>query len=237
MVSLNIEGSRHLDRVVSFLNKKNPKIIMLQEVFETDVVEIAKKLKLNYCFSPMTLRPDNQKRHPGLQKWGLSILSFYPIENYHEYFYVGSKNIIPRFREKDHGGVRKVLLIAKVKFPESTWNLCNTHFTWTPDGFTSVAQKRDIVKLLKHLKDQKELVLCGDFNAPRGREIWSRISDNYKDNIPSHITTTIDGSLHRAGDLQLVVDGLFSSPNYKITNVKVHTGLSDHCAISANVSR
>ena len=85
------------------------------------------------------------------------------------------------------------------------------------------------------LLNLSDVVFCGDFNAPRGRETWLIIASKLKDNIPQDITTTIDGHLHRAGDLQIVVDGLFTSKNYKASDVRVISGISDHCAIVANI--
>jgi hypothetical protein len=77
--------------------------------------------------------------------------------------------------------------------------------------------------------------MCGDFNAPRGRLIFDRIATKYKDNIPPYVTTTIDKNIHHAGDLQLVVDGLFSTSKYEVRSVQVLDGLSDHCAIIGEV--
>lgn len=85
------------------------------------------------------------------------------------------------------------------------------------------------------LLDLTNIIFCGDFNAPRGRQIWSILSSKLKDNVPNEITTTIDGNIHRAGNLQLVVDGLFTSSNYKVCDVQVISGVSDHCAIVAGI--
>lgn len=89
--------------------------------------------------------------------------------------------------------------------------------------------------LLKFLSEIPEFILCGDFNAPRGGIIFDTIASKYKDNIPSEINTTIDKNLHKAGDLKLVVDGLFTTPSYQITSIKIIDSLSDHCAILANI--
>ncbi len=92
--------------------------------------------------------------------------------------------------------------------------------------------------MLKILTKIPELILCGDFNSPRGGGgIYDRLATQYRDHIPAHITTTIDGQLHRAGPLQFVVDGLFSSPEYLVNQVQVVGGLSDHMAIVAKLSK
>ena len=63
------------------------------------------------------------------------------------------------------------------------------------------------------------------------------MSDRFKDNIPLRYTTSIDPNLHRAGALELMVDGLFSTPGYVVSDVALHSGVSDHCAITCAISR
>ena len=82
---------------------------------------------------------------------------------------------------------------------------------------------------------RSRLVLCGDFNAPRGGEIFTRLATQSRDNVPSHYVTSIDPKLHRAGPLQLMVDGLFSTDGYRLSEVVLHNGVSDHCTITAVV--
>jgi len=82
-----------------------------------------------------------------------------------------------------------------------------------------------------------ETVLTGDFNAPRGREIFSHIASVFKDNVPDHVSVSLDPLHHRAGALPYMVDGIFSTPGYRVTEVEQHFGLSDHTAFSATVFR
>ncbi len=75
------------------------------------------------------------------------------------------------------------------------------------------------------------------------------IAAKYKDNIPAEYVWSLDMGLHRAanGGLQegaaaqglpgLMVDGLFSTPEYTISDVRMHDGISDHCAIVAQVTK
>ena len=81
------------------------------------------------------------------------------------------------------------------------------------------------------------MVLTGDFNAPRGGTIFDLLARTWQDCIPQDVTTSIDPVLHRAGALTLMVDGLFTTPHYHATEVQLHTGLSDHQAITASISR
>ncbi len=117
------------------------------------------------------------------------------------------------------------------------YRLCNTHFLWTPDGSTSDEQRQALSNMFELLENEKEFVLCGDFNAPRGREIFSTLAQKFKDNVPPEYTSSLDPVLHRAAPLHLMVDGLFSTPGYNVTGVKMVGGVSDHCALVGHISR
>ena len=117
------------------------------------------------------------------------------------------------------------------------FSISTTHFTWTPDGDANEYQRKDLENLMKILDGYKSFVLAGDFNAPRGREIFSAIAAKYKDNIPLEYVSSIDSNLHRAPGLKLMVDGLFSTPDYKVEDAELVCGVSDHCAIVAKISK
>jgi endonuclease/exonuclease/phosphatase family metal-dependent hydrolase len=93
--------------------------------------------------------------------------------------------------------------------------------------------------LLEFLKKNfKEIVFCGDFNAPRGGEIFSAFADRYKDNIPEKYKTSLDSSHKGYGKPwweTTMVDGIFSTPRYIVKNVIFHKGLSDHQAVTAEI--
>jgi endonuclease/exonuclease/phosphatase family metal-dependent hydrolase len=89
-------------------------------------------------------------------------------------------------------------------------------------------------------------MLTGDFNAPRGdNRIYRQLSERFKDTIPLTIKTTMDVDLHKAGKdpqnrvklSRFVVDYIFSTPEYRVSNVRQEFGLSDHSAIIAEVAR
>jgi len=58
LIQLNIEGSRHLARVVPFLENEKPDIVCLQELNEKDVPHILDALGETavYVFTPMVRR-------------------------------------------------------------------------------------------------------------------------------------------------------------------------------------
>ncbi len=91
--------------------------------------------------------------------------------------------------------------------------------------------------LLKSLDSMPEFVLCGDTNAPRGNETFSRLATKYKDNIPAEYKTSIDQKLHRVKGIMFMVDGLFTTSSCIASNVRLQDGVSDHMAVLAEIEK
>jgi endonuclease/exonuclease/phosphatase family metal-dependent hydrolase len=228
VASINIEGRKHLDLVYGFLTSRQFDCIFLQEVFKTDLELLARKLNMQVVFEPMhTIHGDPE---------GIGILTHLPIESRYSLTYVGDPKNIVEFDHADPNGVNRVLSGIECTISGQRCHLIHTHFTWTPDGRDTDLQHLHLEKLLAGLRGVDNFILLGDFNAPRGGPIFDKFSSLYKDNIPQDTTTTIDGNIHRCGDLQLVVDGFFSSRSMDVSDVKVLCGVSDHCAIIGSVA-
>ena len=246
LVSVNIEFSKHLDRVERFLREQRPDVICMQELMAHDIPALEQALDMRCYFTGTTRR--SFEKSPGIQ--GIGIFSRFPA-TYASYFYSGDG--LPDIMFDDtsaqtkHATESHALSICKLEKDNVVFKICTTHFTWTPDGSTSDEQLQDLEALLRVLAPLDEFVLCGDFNAPRiheGKpgEIFSKLSEKYKDNIPAEYETSIDINLHRAGKLRpheladKMVDGLFTTPGYTASEVVLHSGVSDHCAIVAQIA-
>lgn len=231
IISLNIEKDKHLDRVIPFLKQEKPDVVLLQEVLFKDIPQLKEELEMNHAYAIMKVLIRGGEQYP----FGIATFSSLPIVKNYSAYYRGEGVNPPVVPEGNPLNTAQTILVTEVLKDDQTYCLVNTHFTWTPDGNASDLQHQDLNSLLALLSPLSDFILCGDFNAPRGRVIFDKIASRYKDNIPAHITTTIDKNLHRAGDLQLVVDGLFSTPKYRVESVELFDNLSDHLAISANV--
>jgi endonuclease/exonuclease/phosphatase family metal-dependent hydrolase len=201
LISLNIEGNKHLDNLVlPFLVAEKPEVVTLQEVFLPDVPKIE--------------------------------AAFYQ-------YYYGVEEVIPEFFAKqDPNSMNRVLVWQVVEKDGQPYRFATTHFTWSMDGQTIDLQKQTYQSMKQILETFPDLVLTGDFNAPRGKEIFTNLATSYKDNIPAEVMTTIDNNLHKAkANIQFVVDGCFTSKEYRASNVKIVDGVSDHMAVVAEISR
>lgn len=230
IVSLNTEQDRHFERIIPFLKEHKPDVVLLQEVLNTDISFFEENLNMKSLFSPSNylVRKDR------LPQIGLVTLSALPMTNYSAY-YRGREDELPVIIEGDAEKMARSIVVTHVTKNNTSFCLVNVYFTWSPDGKPTEMQYRDQKALLKLLSPLPEFILCGDFNAPRGTLIFDGFAARYKDNIPPHITTTIDKNLHRAGDLNIVVDGVFTTPAYHVTSIELFDGLSDHWGVVAEV--
>lgn len=249
LVSLNIETDKHIDSVSNFLRTKKPDVICLQEIFEKDFLYFKKELGFFGVFSPMVVW---DMKNGVRNTTGVAILSKFEIKNIEKYYYVGDESSMKCFDPRDLNFSAtmtrdelvlldeieaKVIIFGEVIKDGVSYFISTTHFTWTPDGKANDFQKKDVEKLLAFCEKKKSLILCGDFNAPRGGEIFNKIALKYKDNIPLKYDSSIDPNLHRLKGLKLMVDGLFSTADYLVKDVQLLDGISDHKVIVAEICK
>lgn len=239
LLTCNIEGSRHLERVLPFLKAQQADVICLQEAFEIDLPVLAAELGASWDFVPL-LNADrpNSFTHVGKGKWGLAILTTLPVIHKNYRYFVGSKDQIPLVDEQNSNCLNRAVLWVDVEKEGEVYRLATTHFTWSPNGSYIPLQGENLVSLTEILQGEvHEFVLCGDFNSPRGGEIYQRLTTWLTDNIPVSATTTLDKKWHRAGDLQFVVDYVFTTNKYTAADVQLHDNVSDHMAVTALISK
>lgn len=236
-ISCNIEGNKHFARLAPFFAANQPDVVCLQEVFERDLPELCAMTALpNFIFAPQAIVSQENIHLPARGAWGVAILAREFVSQQTDY-YVGDAQIIPEFfANKDPNSMNRVLLSAKVRIDGDLFTLATTHFTWSGMGAVSDEQKRVYVRFCSLLEQFDELILCGDLNTPRGGEIFDDLAKKYRDNIPAEIETSIDRNLHKSGnDIRLMVDALFTSPQYMASQVAVVPNTSDHMAVVGEV--
>jgi endonuclease/exonuclease/phosphatase family metal-dependent hydrolase len=234
MASVNIEAGKHLMTVREFLTKEKADLVCLMEVRQADVLDLAGATYPFVVFAPSDILVSGEVT-------GVAILSKYPIFETDKYYCGENSDKYTRL-PRVMGTHAPTLLMAKIMKGNVEYQLGAIHFSWTADGHENERQIAHLAKLLKYLNDKGELVLSGDFNIPRGYPLYYLTKENYKDNIPQSVSTTIDSKLHRAnweeeGKLKLVVDYVFSTPKYEVSGVRVESGVSDHCGVVCKISK
>ncbi|HOZ03514.1 MAG TPA: hypothetical protein PKX78_03405 [Candidatus Woesebacteria bacterium] len=238
LLSLNIEGDKHLEtKIFPLLRSEKFDALCLQEVFTQDIPKILEVSQLTeYVFVPQARITRPNPHQPPRGEWGIALFGEQLSEVRRDY-YVGNAETLPEFYLNDEpNSMNRVLLSALVNIHGQTFRLATTHFTWSGKGAVTELQRANFELLKKYLAEFNEVILCGDFNTPRGGEIYDQLAKMYTDNIPQDVQTTIDKNLHKSGeDIHLVVDGLFTSPGYYVKSCRVLSGLSDHMAVIAEI--
>jgi len=248
LISLNVERGHHVELVKKFLQEQQPDIICLQEVCPENVPEFAQIMHASATrYSPTTIQIETTRQHV---EQGIAIISRLPVIATVVQPYIGDAALIPVTdiaQVETYNNSNRAVIAIEVAKGTQQFRVCTTHFTWSPKGQATDEQRRTMSKLLGILSTLQPLVLCGDFNAPRisdGKpgEIFEMLTSQYKDNIPPHYETSIDISLHRDGKVaaeslsHIMADGLFTTPQYQVNNVRLVPGVSDHMAVIADIT-
>ncbi|KND47067.1 MAG: hypothetical protein AB199_01400 [Parcubacteria bacterium C7867-004] len=247
-VHLNIERDRHLDRIGPFLKERMPDVVCLQELLLEDVPHLESLLGARCFFVPMMY-----VQHPrGRVTEGVGIFSRFPIAATSEHWIGGKEgelvDYIDTVPEEKLLTQRYVIAIVDIEKDGETYRIATTHFPVTVGGSESDIQNGVLDRFLEVTATLEEFVVTGDFNAPRGGPAFSRLCERYTDNVPSAYMMSLDLTLHRAGaklpaDIAklglpgLMVDGVFSTVGYRVVDVEMICGVSDHCALVGSIEK
>ncbi|MDX2157482.1 MAG: hypothetical protein SFW09_13345, partial [Hyphomicrobiaceae bacterium] len=206
----------------------------LQELAAGDIDQVREATGLGHVhFIQMAIHPQDGRA------FGVGILAQRPFIEADFITYAGDGDGTTLFDrttpESKIATCRYAVARARLAIRGLDLRIATTHFPWTPDGGARDFQHHAVARLIAGLRGPP-IVLTGDFNAPRGGPIFAELARVWTDCIPGEAKTSLDPVLHRAAPLELMVDGLFLSPHYRADDVRLHTGVSDHQAITARLS-
>lgn len=239
VVTINIEGTKHFDRWIPFVQQEDPDVLCLQEVYAVDLDRISTDIGMRYTFVPTLLINDffeDVERHD-VRDWGIAV--FYkklPRQVHAEYYTKDATKpgSLPLWNGRVGDIWKQAVIVARF---EGGISVACTHFAWTKEGVATDYQRSYMRDLLHVLHRHQPIVFCGDLNAPRGRATWEMVEDHYEDNIPADTFSTLDPVLHKVPGLPYIVDGFFTSSELEVTDVRVVDGVSDHRAVVGEVLR
>lgn len=236
LISINIEYDKHFDTVLPFLQREQPDVVCVQELFWADVPKLQAAINMGFVYFPFTrMEQETKYKIAARGIGGVALFSKVPLQQAQLLPYHGGFDHLPIFG-KPNDELRG-LIVAKVEKDGVIFTIATTHFTWSPDGKPNPEQRADAARLTEQLEQFPDVILTGDMNTPRGGEIFAELGSGLQDAVPSEVTTTIDPQLHYSGGLDLVVDVLFLSNAYQARSVQVVGGVSDHKAIVAEIER
>lgn len=234
--SLNIEADRHLDKVSNYLDSKMPDIVFLQEVYKIHAEKLALQFGYHLSFAPHVDFNISEHIFKPLGEWGIATLTKINPTNIQLDYYSEHPVVIPHEFMKILKHPR-ALLVTELVIEGKKYCFANTHFTWALTSDADVAQLPDYLRLQKLLDKLPSFVLAGDLNASRDSRVYHELASRYIDQLPVDVKSTLDPILFRKPDLKIVVDHLFTTSDYLVDEVRVLTGLSDHCGIAAIISK
>jgi len=227
--------------VLPFLKKEKADVICLQELLEEDFEMYKNELGMDgihqvagYIFDKVHVESTG-KRH------GPAIFSKNIIDSGY-FFYIGSlsdiEDTFDNYTKKENHIENRVFVWCDVKdYNGQIFRVATSHLPITHHGEVTPFQLEANDILVRQLKTLGEFIFCGDTNAPRGREAFDRIARELKDNIPLQYKTSLDKKIHRAKDIDFMVDCLFTTPKYIASAVDLKDGVSDHMAVVAEINK
>jgi endonuclease/exonuclease/phosphatase family metal-dependent hydrolase len=235
--SINIERSKHLSRVATFLRAHAPDVVCLQELVANDLAALRDELGYKHHFYvPMCRFPDPS----GPRTIGIGVFSHHAFLSAEGISYGGKGSgldVVDRTSAESRFQTNRYsIALVRIGLGDDVFTIGTTHFPWTDNANTTDFQRTACDNLLRMLEG-RSLVFAGDFNAPRDGEIFNRLAKVWTDNIPPAYTSSLDRTLHRVGHRELMVDGLFSTAEYSVSEVALHEGVSDHRAVTALVGK
>ena len=242
LVSVNMEGMRHTDRILGLLEREQPECVALQEAPESFAITLT-KLGYHTAFAKMQSRKGEVLETDE----GIMIASKYPFIHHTEYYHHMATNEVPYLYEGWIMDSSFPYLFATITLPnQKTISIATTHAPVTNDGHSDNNQTTAIMRLLDIIGNEIPHVLCGDFNMPRGvNTLYQNLMAHYTDTIPPEYTSSLDRNLHRSGksttlnapifDIYMV-DYIFTKAPYHADTVRLEFGVSDHAAVIGNIS-
>ncbi len=242
LIQLNVERSKHRERVQDLLAAERPDVACLEEVMENDLEVLCDRLTMHALFAPMTRLSGYEVESEGVAM-GVALLARESLVLRGEHYYVGSRETIPTYLKSEpdtrNTAIYKVLLVGEVTSEQERYLVGVTHFTWSHQGICDEAQQRTWNVLGPQIASYPALVLAGDLNIPRAtNELYRELTALMRDHVPQVITSTMDPVLHRAPSTERhMVDYLLTRGAYDITDVRMVCGVSDHCALIGTVHK
>lgn len=237
LISLNLEGKRHLETTLPFIENEQPDCVALMEA-TADTQSWLQDRGYTTTFSPMAdISQDGVNFEIGLL---FASKDTHTATTHYYYRPELDKDLILK-ETYPHIEISHPVIFANVQ----NINIAATHFTWNPNGETADSyQTHDLRALLSHLESKPPHILCGDFNIPRRiNNLYNELVKHYKDEIPAEYESSLDINLHRLGKdpnnqnvfKNFMVDYLFTQPPYKASNTRLEFGVSDHAAIVTTI--
>jgi endonuclease/exonuclease/phosphatase family metal-dependent hydrolase len=176
---------------------------------------------------------------------GIALAAKHPFVASTEYYHRADLPIVDFDPQRKAETESFVYLSGIFTVDGAKYTFVTTHFWDTGNGKPDHTQQELIGSLIERLETVPAHVLCGDFNIPREHNpLYEKLASRYDDAFPLHYPSSLDRTLHRLGNSVLdepifdtyMVDYVFTQSPYVASNTRLHFGVSDHAAITTEIS-
>ncbi len=250
VVSLNLwNGGRLFDQAHDFLQRQRADLMFLQEAYNGNDLNIKKRFRTveifkatfpqhQTCFSPVFL---DKREGEGSIQAGQLIISKFPLSN------TRAIHIDTPFGEYDHDSIEDfsdfptMLQTTFAKIGNKHVKLLNIHGPVNNDGTADTNRRlrmREVI--LEEIKDQKNVILSGDFNVQAKTQtikgIEQKLINIFKDDLTTSFNVKQKNLEKFPGFANAVVDMMFISPEIKVINKSCpQVDISDHLPLVATL--
>jgi endonuclease/exonuclease/phosphatase family metal-dependent hydrolase len=241
LVQVNIEGDAHLPLVQDFIVSERPDVLCVQEIFKQDIPRVS--TLPHVTFMPMLL----ERRADGsLDERGVVLMSSQEQSNtVVQYYYKPTETLVEQDRTSQETK-RKTIQHGVIMTTIAGVRIGTVHHTWTQNGDDpSAYQIQDTEALMKYIQTVEPMILCGDFNIPRGyNSCYEILTSYFEDCVPRTYASSMHIPLHRVRNnpavaaevARYMVDYIFRTPGAApVRDVVMKCGMSDHCALIAQI--
>jgi endonuclease/exonuclease/phosphatase family metal-dependent hydrolase len=250
VATLNLWGGQRLDSAIKILREEKPNVLMLQEVRKDPFMlrNIRQALDMqSMVFAPMGSYCGPEKMGQALT--GVAILADKELSE-DKIHPLGEFNHDPKtagrfWPEYNDRPLNSVLLTALYPLKDGLVRVATTHGAWVPkadSGEVSVMQKLQTAMMKEYFLTYPDhpIVFGADFNRQVNTAAFCELSPLLRSVLPASVRSTID-PVHIANKegftLELAVDTICISESLVASDVRVVSGLSDHCMVVATISR
>ena len=235
-LTLNILKGDLLNKVIDFLRKEDPDIVVLQEVYNgTDSFRARKyrsfsviKQELGIphgAFAPAFLDVTEGRNVDN----GNAIFSKFPIRSSHVVFFdvpYGSYIDSP----ENYAHCPRNLLRTILNVDSREIDVINTHGIWGLDGKDSKRRLKMSQTIVKNVQDKELVILAGDFNLQPSTRTIGNIEKHLRNVFADELQTTFNMKRKtHPGYAAAVVDMIFVSKSFRtLDHYCPQVDVSDH---------
>lgn len=236
-ISLNLWfGGRLFDHALSFLKKEKPDIVLLQEVYQTDLSRDDKRFQLIPTFQKELALPYYfySPEFESIAKksvFGNCIMSRFPIKFSQSWHFKRKYQVIDDRGWTDFSQHPRNLQYCQLQVDNTILNVFNVHGIWQEDVVNSSDRKKMTKTIIEKVESKKNVLLAGDFNIDERSQTIGALEKHLKNVFKNKLTTSfnIKRKPFDSNAFRLIVDFVFVSSDIDVVDYYCPTvDISDH---------